>query len=165
MPPLASLDADPVESEDASYAPSGVLIAGNFLSVAGGNRGICEDLAEQLSALGWRVVTTSHRTSRLARVADVLYTAWARRGDYEVAQIDLFSEPAFFWALALGWLLGRLRKPYILTLHGGNLLDFSGRWPRLIGWLLGGAAGVTAPSRYLADALHGFRSDIEILPS
>jgi NAD(P)-dependent dehydrogenase (short-subunit alcohol dehydrogenase family) len=162
MPPLATLDACCVESEDASYAPLGVLIAGNFLSEAGGNRGVCEDLAERLGALGWRVITTSRRTSRLARVADILYTAWARRGDYEVAEVDLFSEPAFFWALALGWLLDRLRKPYILTLHGGNLLDFSG--PRLMGWLLGGAAGITAPSRYLADALHGFRSDIEIPP-
>ncbi len=163
MAPLASLDASHVESENGIYAPFGVLIAGNFLSATGGNRGVCEDLAERLGAFGWRILATSRRTGRAARVIDILYTAWSRRREYEVAQIDLFSGPAFFWALALGWLLGHLRKPYILTLHGGNLPDFSGRWPRLTGWLLRRAAGVTAPSGYLANALHGFRPDIEIL--
>jgi len=165
MAPFAALDASPVESDNTTYAPLGVLIAGNFLSEAGGNRGVCEDLAERLGALGWRVVTTSRRTGRVARVADILHTAWSKREDYEVAQIDLFSGPAFFWALTLGWLLGRLRKPYVLTLHGGNLPDFSNRWPRLTGWLLCRAAAVTAPSGYLAGALHGFRSDIQILPN
>jgi len=163
--PLASPEARPVERDNTLYAPLGVLIAGNFLSGAGGNRGVCEDLAERLGALGWRVVTTSRHTGRLARMADILHTAWSRRGDYEVAQIDLFSGPAFFWALALGWLLGRLRKPYVVTLHGGNLPDFSSRWPRVTGWLLRGAAAVTAPSGYLAHALREFRYDIEILPN
>ncbi|HMJ62421.1 MAG TPA: hypothetical protein VK493_11685, partial [Bryobacteraceae bacterium] len=100
--PLASPEASPVESDNTTYAPLGVLIAGNFLSEAGGNRGVCEDLAERLGALGWRVVTTSRRTGRVARVADILHTAWSKREDYEVAQIDLFSGPAFFWALTLG---------------------------------------------------------------
>jgi glycosyltransferase involved in cell wall biosynthesis len=175
MAPLASLDtcrngtgseawvAEAMQT--TGRASLGILIAGNFLSRAGGNRGVCEDLAERLGALGWPVVTTSSRTGRLARVADILHTAWSRRRDYEVAQIDLFSGPAFFWALALGWLLERLAKPYILTLHGGNMPDFSSRWPRLTGWLLRHAAAVTAPSGYLANALHGFRSDIEILPN
>ncbi len=165
MASVASLGVSCVESENATRAPRGVLIAGNFLSRGGGNRGVCEDLAERLDGLGWPVVTTSQHTGRLARVADILHTAWSKRADYEVAQIDLFSGPAFFWALALGWLLGRLRKPYILTLHGGNLPGFSSRWPRLAGWLLRGAAAVTAPSAYLAGALHEFRSDIEIVPN
>ena len=145
MAPLAALDACPIERDNTAYAPLGVLIAGNFLSGAGGNRGVCEDLAERLGVLGWRVVTASRYTGRVARVADILHTAWSKRRNYEVAQIDLFSGPAFFWALALGWLLGRLRKPYVLTLHGGNLPDFSNRWPRITGWLLRGAAAVTAP--------------------
>jgi len=165
MASVASPGVSRVESENAIRAPRGVLIAGNFLSRAGGNRGVCEDLAERLGGLGWPLVTTSTHTGRLARLADILHTAWSKRADYEVAQIDLFSGPAFFWALALGWLLRRLRKPYILTLHGGNLPGFSIRWPRLAGWLLRGAAAVTAPSGYLAGALHEFRSDIEILPN
>jgi NAD(P)-dependent dehydrogenase (short-subunit alcohol dehydrogenase family) len=73
-----------------------VLIAGNFLSGAGGSRGVCEDLAERLGAFGWRVIAASRRTGRVVRVIDILYTAWSRRRDYEVAQVDLFSGPAFF---------------------------------------------------------------------
>jgi tetraacyldisaccharide-1-P 4'-kinase len=66
MAPLASLDACRVASENSIYAPLGVLIAGNFLSGAGGNRAVCEDLAERLGAFGWRVVATSRRTGRVA---------------------------------------------------------------------------------------------------
>jgi hypothetical protein len=106
MAPLASLDTcrNGTESEasvaegmeNTGRASLGILIAGNFLSRAGGNRGVCEDLADRLGALGWRVVTTSSCTSRLVRVADILHTAWRMRRDYEVAQIYLFSGPAFF---------------------------------------------------------------------
>jgi hypothetical protein len=81
---LASLNACYVESGKEINAPLGVWIAGNFLSAAGGNRGVCEDLAERLGAFGWRVMATSRRTSRVARVTGILYTALSRRRDYEV---------------------------------------------------------------------------------
>lgn len=138
-----------------------MLIAGNFLSGAfsgaGGNWGVCEDLAERLGAFGWAGGRDIARTGRVVRVIDIVLKAWSRANRF-IQWTDIF------WALALGWLLERLQKPYILTLHG-NLPDFSGRWLRLTDWLLRRAAGVTAPSGYLADALHGFRHDIEILPN
>ncbi|HEY6990108.1 MAG TPA: glycosyltransferase family 4 protein [Bryobacteraceae bacterium] len=165
MAPIAPLEELCVETDRAPGTAASVLIVGNFLSASGGNRGVCEDLAERLEGLGWRVVATSRRVGRYERAADILYTAWDRRREYVIAQIDLFSGPAFFWALALGWLLRRLGKPYILTLHGGNLPAFSRHWPRVTGWLLRRACAVTAPSGYLADALRTLRPDIEILPN
>ncbi|HEY3455138.1 MAG TPA: glycosyltransferase family 4 protein [Bryobacteraceae bacterium] len=165
MAPIAPVEELCVETDRAPGTAASVLIAGNFLSASGGNRGVCEDLAEHLEGLGWRVVVTSRRMGRYERAADILYTAWSRRRDYAVAQIDLFSGPAFFWALALGWLLRSLGKPYILTLHGGNLPAFGRCWPRFTGWLLRRAYAVTAPSGYLADALQTFRPEIEILPN
>jgi glycosyltransferase involved in cell wall biosynthesis len=169
MAPLAPLGVLPADTENYAYSPAlhtgSVLIVGNFLSPAGRNRSVCEDLAERLSVSGWTVVATSRRTGRLARLFDMLGTAWRTREQYQIAQIDLFSGPAFFWAAAVCWLLRRLKKPYILTLHGGNLPAFSARWPRFLGALLRSAAAVTAPSGYLSKALERFRPDILILPN
>ena len=142
-----------------------VLIVGNFLSGHGRNRSVCEDLAERLRDAGWHILTTSHKTGRLARLVDMLGACWRWREEYQAAQVDLYSGPAFFWALALGFLLRRLHKPFVLTLHGGNLPIFSRKWPRFMRLLLGSASRVTAPSGYLAEALRPIRGDIEILPN
>jgi len=141
------------------------LIVGNFLSGHGRNRSVCEDLAERLQGAGWCILTTSRKTGRVARFVDMLGACWRWRGEYQAAQVDLFSGPAFFWALALGFLLGRLRKPFVLTLHGGNLPAFGRKWPRFMRSLLGSASKVTAPSGYLAEAFRPFRGNIEILPN
>ena len=116
-----------------------VLIIGNFLSASGGSRGVCEDLAERLAANGWHVLTASRRRPKLLRLADMLLTASRHRHEYAVAQIDVFSGPAFCWAEAVAWTLRRLDKPYVLTLHGGNLPEFAARWPGRVRLLLASA--------------------------
>jgi glycosyltransferase involved in cell wall biosynthesis len=142
-----------------------VLIVGNFLSGTVGNRGVCEELADRLRASGWKVIATSSRTGRFQRLADMLWTVWRRRREFQVVQIDLFSGPAFFWAAAVSVLLHALGKPYVLTLHGGNLPAFSSRWPWATRVLLQSAATVTAPSGYLVEAMRRFRPDLRLLPN
>ncbi len=142
-----------------------VLIVGNFLSAAGYNRSFCEDLAERLRAARWSVITTSCKPNRLVRLMDMVTTAWRRRNEYEVAQVDVFSGPAFFWAEAVCWILRKADKPYILTLHGGNLPQFARRYPRRVSNLLNSAAAVTTPSRYLLEQMKAYRSDILLLPN
>jgi glycosyltransferase involved in cell wall biosynthesis len=138
----------------------GLLVVSNFLSASGFNRSYAEDLSDQLQARGWRVTRTSHRKERMRRLADMLHTAWASRGQYAVAQVDVFSGPAFFWAEAVCFELRRLRKPYVLTLHGGNLPAFARQWPRRVRALLQSAIEVTAPSNYLRESLCRYRADI-----
>ncbi len=128
-----------------------VLTIGNFLSGAGCSRGVCEDLAERLAADGWEVITASGKRPRLFRLADMVMTAVKHRHKYGVAQVDVYSGPAFFWAEAVCWTLRRLGKPYVLTLHGGNLPEFAKRWPGRVGRLLRSARVVTAPSAYLKE--------------
>lgn len=142
-----------------------VLIVGNFLSAAGYTRGVCEDLAERLQAAGWSVITTSNKPNRLTRLIDMVTTAWRRRNEYEVAQVDVFSGPAFFWAEAVCWTLRRASKPYILTLHGGNLPQFAHRYPKRVSRLLNSAAAVTTPSRYLLEHMKVYRPDIRLIPN
>jgi glycosyltransferase involved in cell wall biosynthesis len=142
-----------------------VLIVGNFLSEAVGNRAVCEELAPRLASAGHRVVITSNRAGRLARLADMLAVCWRERARYDVAQVDVFSGPSLVWAEAVSALFGALAKPFILTLHGGSLPAFARRWPGRVRRLLRSATLVTAPSEYLRAELASFRPDIRLLPN
>ena len=142
-----------------------VLVIGNFLSSSLGTRSVCEDLALQIRRLGFSVLTTSSRPPKLARLIDMLYTTWSQRQRYQVAHVDLFSGPAFCWAEAVCWTLRRARRPYVLTLHGGNLPSLAKRWPRRVRRLLRSAAAVTTPSQYLLNQMRPYGEDLRLVPN
>lgn len=142
-----------------------VLLVGNFLSASVGNRGVCEDLADRLRGAGWNVLTTSTRRGRVSRLADMLSTVWHRRGEYDVANVDVYSGPAFFWAEAVAWVLRRAGKPYVLTLHGGALPEFAALRAARVRRLLESAAVVTAPSGFLLEHLRPYRPDLRLIPN
>jgi len=142
-----------------------ILVVGNFLSRYGGSRGVCEDLAERLADAGWKVLTASRKRARILMLLDMVLTAWHRRAEYDVAQIDVFSGNAFVWAEAVCWALRRAHKPYVLTLHGGNLPHFVQRHPHRVKRLLQSAAAVTAPSRYLQEQMAPYRGETVLLPN
>lgn len=142
-----------------------VLLVGSFLSSSVGNRNACEELAPRLQHRGFSVLTVSSRRNRAARFLDMLGTCWAKRRHYELAQVDVFSGPAFVSAESVCWLLRRLGKPYVLTLHGGALPSFAQRWPRRVRRLLASADIVTAPSGYLQEHLAAYRREIRLLPN
>ncbi len=138
---------------------------GNFLSGSVGTRGVCEDLADRLTSAGWPVLFASSKPGKLRRLWDMLSTARAQRDRYDVAHVDVFSGPAFLWAELVCWVLQRSRKPYVLTLHGGNLPEFARRWPRRVRRLLTSATAATAPSGYLREQLRAYREDLQLLPN
>jgi glycosyltransferase involved in cell wall biosynthesis len=159
---MARREGPPAAAE--AQAP-GLLMIGNFLSGSGGTRGVCEELAARLSAGGWKVVTASSRPGRLARLLDMLVTVVGRRRDYRVAQVDVYSGAAFLWAELTCALLRLLGKPYVLTLHGGNLPAMARSRPRRVRRLLSSARAVTSPSGYLSESLEWVRSDVQVLPN
>lgn len=118
-----------------------------------------------LAHAGWVVGTASARRARVARLVDMVGTAWRRRATYDVAQVDVYSGAAFAWAEAVVAALRAARKPFVLTLHGGNLPTFSRRWPSRVQRLLRRAAVVTTPSRYLLEAMRPYRDDLLLLPN
>jgi len=101
----------------------------------------------------------------MARLADMVTTVWRRRADYDVAVVDVYSGAAFVWAEAVTATLHAAKRPYVLTLHGGNLPAFASRWPRRVRRLLGGAHTVTTPSVYLRDRLRHVRDDLTLVPN
>ena len=95
----------------------------------------------------------------------MVQTVWQKRHLYNLAQVDVYSGRAFIWAEAVCYLLTWLKKPIVLTLHGGNLPTFSQKWPQRVQRLLRTAAHVTTPSAYLYTEMRPFREDLEILPN
>jgi glycosyltransferase involved in cell wall biosynthesis len=110
-------------------------------------------------------VTTSRKAGRIPRLFDMTRTAWAKRQSYAVAEVDVFSGHAFFWAEAVCALLTELKKPYVLALHGGNLPQFAKGARSRVERLLGSAAAVTTPSTYLKEEMRRYRGDIVLVPN
>ena len=145
--------------------PPRLLLIGNFLSASLRTRSVSEDLASRLAASGWDVQITSTRQARLPRLADFVATTWRRRRTYDVAHVDVYSGAAFVWAEAACAVLRAAGKPYVLTLHGGNLPHFARRWPGRVARLLRPAAAVAAPSRFLLEQVRHLRSDVQLVPN
>lgn len=142
-----------------------VLLVGNFLSATSGSRGVCEDLAVGLRVAGWSVITTSSRPGRFARLVDFLYTVWKERNQYKAAQVDVYSGRAFVWAELVCLALKMARKPYVLTLHGGNLPTFAQCAGKRVRRLLQSSSAVTTPSAYLFEQMRSYRQDLVLLPN
>lgn len=142
-----------------------ILLVGNFLSGTIGTTGAAEELAHHLIASGSWVLTTSSQLGRSRRVIDVFSTICFYRKSYDVANVEVYSGLAFLLAEFACGLLSLLRKPFIVTLHGGGLVAFSERWPRRVKSLLQMANAVVTPSAYLQYHLRKFRSDIHYLPN
>jgi glycosyltransferase involved in cell wall biosynthesis len=149
---------------DVERKPS-ILVIGNFLSQSVGTRGVCEDLVVRLEAGGWNVLSVSRHPQPHRRIWDMVFTAWSKRHQYEIAQVDVFSGRAFLWAEAVTKTLSVLNKPFVLTLRGGNLPIFAKKWQRRMRNLLKNASAVTVPSSYLLHSLSSFGKDLVLLPN
>ena len=128
-----------------SKSSSSVLFIGNYLSPLPGVRPVGDLIVSGLRSRGWQVHTTSAVSGRLLRLLDMLRAVWSHKDDCAAAQVDLFSGKAFFWGYCTCLFLRLLRKPFIISLHGGNLPTFSKSHKRLVRSVLQRAAAITAP--------------------
>jgi len=146
-------------------SPKSVLFVGAYPKPAPLERFVSGDLALRLQSLEWKVLVTSRRMGRVARALAMPLDIWRWRRRYALACVDVFSGPAFAWAEVACAQLRRLRKPYVLTLHGGNLPAFSRLHPGRVPKLLATAAAVTCPSAYLWTEMAPLRPDLLVLPN
>lgn len=152
-------------SSERSPSADGVLLVGTFPAPGSGAHSSCASLAEHLERAGWRVVTTSRAASRGRRLVEMAATAWARRAEYAVAQVDVFSGLAFLWAEAVCRTLRAAKKPVVLVLRGGSLPEFARERPARVARLLHAAEVVTTPSRYLLSEMRRYREDLLLVPN
>lgn len=142
-----------------------LLLIGNHFTEGTNNLNVWQELAQNLRAAGHSVLTSSSRQRKIPRLVDMLTTIITKAGDYEIAGIDVFSGNAFTFAYLCATLLKTVKKPFFLTLHGGNLPDFAQRHPRAVRLLLQKAAAVVAPSGYLQQAMKPYHEDILLIPN
>lgn len=142
-----------------------ILLIGNYFQNKDGFRYLGDELAEKLIHQGWSVLITSRTQSKLLRLLDMLWTIAFKREQYQAAQIDVFSGPAFTWAEASAWLLYILGRPFVLTLHGGNLPEFAQTHPNRVRRVLSFASKVVTPSKYLCESFISIQPDIQVIPN
>ncbi|MDH4370060.1 MAG: glycosyltransferase [Nitrospira sp.] len=143
----------------------GVLLIGNYFSRLSGTHGVGQDLAVALKTAGWLVVTSSSCRGRVARLLDFLLTVWRHRNRYDVAHVDVYSGLAFVWAELVCLALRMLKKPYVLTLRGGNLPVFAQHTGNRVPRLLQSSSIVTTPSAYLFEQMRPYRQELVLLPN
>lgn len=140
-----------------------LLILGNLLSKTTGTRSVGEELAYHLCQRRWVVNGSSKHRNKLLKLLDMLLTIIRYKRWYDVVYIEVYSGSAFIWAELCSLLLVMIKKPIVLTLHGGNLPSFSLRWPGRVQRVLERAASVTTPSSYIQSSLKPLRNDIILL--
>lgn len=118
-----------------------------------------EDLADRLRSEGARIICTSPHRAGWRRGLDMLTTTLRRRGDYDVAVVDLYSGRAFWWGEAAAWLLTRLRRPFIFVLRGGSLPERAARQPERMRACLRRAAAIVAPSSFLRERMRAYGAE------
>ncbi len=142
-----------------------ILFIGNYLPAKRWNKNVWHFLSERLADLGWETIITSSKVHQLPRLFDMVWTTWRHRNRYAISQIDVFSGKAFIFSEVCSFLLDHLKKPIILTLHGGGLPEFSRQHPHRMNRVLQRADVVITPSKFLQKELAHFRSDIRLIPN
>lgn len=163
--PVSNRDGQPTTRTSPEQIRPRLLLVGMHVPPDVGSRSVGESLAEGLRRCGFDVSLTSRRRSRASRVIDILVTAYLARNSYDIALVDVFGGRAFRWAEWVTWLMRLIGKPVVLTLHGGSIPELMRRTPRRVARLLSSAIAVTAPSRYLAEAVNALRPDVHVIPN
>lgn len=141
------------------------LFVGTFLRPEAGSPAVSAELAERLSNAGWATRTSSHRRSAPLRLIEIVTDILRYRKHYSVAHVDLFSGRAFRVAEVATRLLRSLRKPVVVTLHGGALPELAANQPARFEKVIERASAVVAPSSYLAGALQSQRIQVDVIPN
>ena len=142
-----------------------ILFIGNHFLAENINVNVWQELPVRLMEQGFQTLITSPHQKKITRLFDMVWTILTKQEDYQLAEIDLFSGPAFIWAEISVFCVKLIIKPFILTLHGGNLPEFSRHFPQRVRSVLTSAKCVISPSPYLASQLKSFRSDIRVIPN
>ena len=148
-----------------SSTPS-VCIVGNLL---GRNPGFIttqgQILADLLKGEKYEVVSVSSKINRAARLLEIAYTIVRNRKTVDVLILEVYSGMSMLIADIASYLSGVFRIPSVFVLHGGNLPEFSTRYPRWTRRVLKRADVLVAPSNYLAQELKIPGREIAVVPN
>lgn len=125
-----------------------ILYLGNKLSKHGINKTTVETLGDNLSNLGFSVVSYSSKKNSVLRLLHMLFGIVKHKNSSYIL-IDTYSTSAFWFAFLSSQLARFLQIKYIPILHGGNLPNRLISNPKLSRMVFKHAYVNVAPSEYL----------------
>jgi glycosyltransferase involved in cell wall biosynthesis len=124
-----------------------------------------EVLAGLLAHDGHPVLTASHRVNRWLRLADLATRPLRWRGRVDVLVVMVFSGDAFLLVDAASAAGARIGMPLVFWMHGGSLVEFTGRHPVWMDRVLGRGRAWVAPSGFLAGPFRDRGFDVRVIPN
>jgi len=121
-----------------------------------------EILSDMFACAGYPVISVSALRNRYWRLVDIVTTLVRKRKSIDLVMLQVYGGPSFVVEDIASWLGSHLGHRIIMTLHGGAMPSFMGRFPRWSRRVLGRADALIAPSEYLARAVtaYGFRARV-----
>lgn len=142
-----------------------IVVIGNFLGQRSATRQPCETLSDMLSDRGFAVQRGGRHSNRLLRVLHMVAVIVANRARARILIVDVFSGPAFTWALASVLIASAFGYRCIAVLHGGALPEYQRRHPFRFRLFAKQIARAVSPSPYLAGQLTESFSNILVIPN
>lgn len=124
-----------------------------------------EVLANHLARCGYPVVVTSRYRQRLCRLLDIAATVVRHGRATDVQILQVYGGLSFVGEDLASWLAARFGHKIIMHLHGGAMPEFMARYPRWARRVLGRAAAIVAPSRFLEKAVTSFGLGARVIPN
>ncbi|MBK8465890.1 MAG: glycosyltransferase family 4 protein [Chloracidobacterium sp.] len=120
-------------------------------------------LADLLTKEGHTVISCSSKINRVFRLLDIVWTVFRNRKKFDVLILEVYSGLNILMSETVS-LLGRLLGvPMIFVLHGGNLPEFSKKYPRWVKRVLERGDILVAPSTYLVKGLKHLGLSIRVV--
>lgn len=142
---------------------NGILFIGSFLSRHRGTKGVSETIAENLQKEGINVILSSRFENKVLRIFQIIKDILLFRG--KLVHVDVFSGNAFNIALLASQLIRIKNATLVLTLHGGNLIEFDKKNKGKIDLLFSKAHKIQTPSLFLKNYFCGRGFDVLYLPN
>ena len=122
-------------------------------------------LSELMAREGARVISVSALPNRYMRAAEILLTLTRRLREVDAVFIDIYGGPSFLIEDAASALASKYGCPIVMVLHGGALPEFMASRTAWVRRVLGRAARLVAPSKYLARAVAQLGFNVDVIPN
>lgn len=122
-------------------------------------------MAELFLREGYPVYSVSSRLNRLLRLADIIQTVISRRRITDILVIEVYSGLSFIMADVVSLLGKFLMIPTVGVLHGGNLPQFTKRFPRWTSRVLRRFDKLVSPSAFLANETEKYGFWTTVIPN
>jgi glycosyltransferase involved in cell wall biosynthesis len=122
-------------------------------------------LADHFVDSGYHLVSSSARINRFERLVDMILTVVQNRKTTDLLIVEIYSGLSFVMADAVSLVSSYLNIPTIGVLHGGNLPQFSRRFPRWTSRVLRRFAELVAPSAFLANEMEKYGFSATVIPN